>query len=111
MRRAGRPHRLDRLVDGGMVGRGVAEEELVEAEAKGGKDRRVEPAGRALGKEGDRGIGGSPPLDRAVGEPLRLGALPAGEAAASAASRNARSVKAPSSKVARTTSSATSAPR
>ena len=39
---------LDRLVDGGMVGSRVAEEQLEEAEAQGGEDRRVEALGGPL---------------------------------------------------------------
>ena len=80
MRGAGGADRLDRLVDRGVVGRRIAEEELVEAEPEGGQHRRVEPPRRPLGEDRDRGVGGPPPLDRAIGEPLCLGALPAGEA-------------------------------
>ena len=75
VRRAGSLDQLDRLVDGGVVGRAVGEEQLVEAEAQGGEHRRVEQPRRALGEPLDRRVGGSAPLDRAVGEPLRLGAL------------------------------------
>ena len=78
---AGPLDQLDRLVDGGVVGGAVGEEQLVEAEAQGGQDRRVEQPGRALGEAFDRRVGGAAALHGAVGEPLRLGALAAVEAA------------------------------
>src|SRR5262249_20937575 len=81
VRRSGGAHRLDRLVDRGVVGRGVAEEELVYAESEGGEDGRVESPGGTVREEGDRGVGGSPPLDGNRSPALRLGALAAGEAA------------------------------
>ena len=71
------PHRLHRLVDRGVVGRGVAEEQLVEPEAERGENRRVEAGRRPFRQPPDRGVGGPPPLDRAVCEPLGLGTLPA----------------------------------
>ena len=73
---------LDRLVDGGVVGRGVGEEELVEAESQGSQHRRVEQAGRALGEAFDRDVAGAAALDGGVGEALRLGAVAAAEAEA-----------------------------
>ena len=72
---AGALDQLDRLVDGGVVGGAVGEEQLVEAEAQGGEHRRVEQPGRAAGQAFDRGVGGAAALDGAVGEPLGLGAL------------------------------------
>ena len=48
---AGALDQLDRLVDGGVVGRAVGEEQLVEAEAQ----RRPAPAGRAAGSSARRG--------------------------------------------------------
>ena len=110
MRGAGRLDQLDRLVDGGVIGGAVGEEQLVEAEPQGGEHRRVEQPGRAPGEPFDRRVGGAAPLHGAVGEPLRLGALAAADAPTAAASaRKARSVKASSSKVARIISKASSA--
>ena len=77
---AGSLDQLDRLVDGGVVGGAVGEEQLVEAEPQGRQHRRVEQAGRAPGQPFDRGVGGAAALDGAVGEPLGLGALAAVEA-------------------------------
>ena len=68
---------LDRLVDSGVVGGAVGEEELVEAEPQRRQDGRVEEAGRAVGEAFDRRVEGAAALDRAVGEALRLGALTA----------------------------------
>ena len=79
---AGPLDQLDRLVDGGVVGGAVGEEQLVEAEAQRRQHRRVEQPGRAAGEPLDRGVGGAAALDGAVGEPLGLGALAAGEAEA-----------------------------
>ena len=100
---------LDGLVDRGVVGRRVGEQELVEAEAQGGQDRRVEAPGRPARRAGrSRRRLVAAPLDGAVGEALRLGALATAQALASRRRpRKARSVKAPSSKVSRTTSKAT----
>ena len=53
---AGALDQLDRLVDGGVVGGAVGEEQLVEAEPQGGEDRRVEQPGRAVGEPFDRGV-------------------------------------------------------
>ena len=72
---------LDRLVDGGVVGGAVGEQQLVEAEPQRRQDGRVEQAGRAVGEAFDRRVEGAAALDRAVGEPLRLGALAAGQPA------------------------------
>ena len=99
---AGRLDQLDRLVDGGVVGGGVGEEQLVEAEPQGRQHRRVEQPGRAAGEPFDRGVGWC----RGAARRRRRGAAP-GRArgrrarARSASARKARSVKAPSSKVAR----------
>ena len=70
--RLGDLHQLDRLVDGGVVGGPVGEEQLVEAEPQRRRDRRVEQADRPPGEPFDRRVGGAAPLHRAVGEPLRL---------------------------------------
>ena len=70
---------LDRLVDRGVVGRAVGEEELVEAEAQAGQHRRVELAQRAVDEPLERRVDRAAPLHGAVGEPLRLGALAAVE--------------------------------
>ena len=78
---AGALDQLDGLVDRGVVGRRVGEQQLVEAEPQRGQDRRVEQADRALGEALDRRVAGPAALDGAVGESLRLGALAAGEAA------------------------------
>ena len=79
---AGPLDQLDRLVDGGVVGGPVGEEQLVEAEPQAGEHRRVEQPGRTLREALDRGVGGPAPLHGAVGEALRLGALAAPEPAA-----------------------------
>ena len=79
---AGRLGQLDRLVDGGVVGGAVGEEQLVEPEAQGGEDRRVEQAGGAAGEALDRSVARPPPLHGAVGEALGLGPLAAVEAEA-----------------------------
>ena len=78
---AGPLDQLDRLVDRGVVGGRVGEEQLVEAEPQRRQHRRVEQPRRALGEALDRGVGGAAALHGAVGEPLRLGALAAAEAA------------------------------
>ena len=59
----------------------VGEEQLVEAEAQAGENRRVEHVRRALGEALDRRVAGPPPLHRAEGEPLGLGALAAADPA------------------------------
>ena len=107
MRCAGALDQLDRLVDGGVVGGAVGEEQLVEAEPQRGQHRRVEQPRRAAGQTFDRGVGGAAALDGAVGEPLGLGALAARRGRArSAPARKARSVKASRSKVSRIVSKA-----
>ena len=77
---AGALDQLDRLVDGGVVGGGVGEEQLVEAEPQRRQHRRVEQPGRAPGEPFDRDVAGAAALHGAVGEALGLGAVAAGEA-------------------------------
>ena len=89
---AGPLDQLDRLVDRGVVGRGVGEEQLVEAEPQRGQHRRVEQSRRALGEPFDRDVAGAAALHGAVGEALGLGALAAVETGRSASARKARSV-------------------
>ena len=100
---AGRLDQLDRLVDRGVVGGRVGEQQLVEAEAQRGEHRRIEQPRSSARRAADRRVGGAAALHGAVGEALGLGALAPLEPAPSAASRKARSVWAPSSKVARMT--------
>jgi hypothetical protein len=66
---------LHGLVDGGVVGGGVGEGELVQAQAQRGEDRRVQLLGRAVGEPLDQVVGGAPSLDGAIREPLSLRAL------------------------------------
>jgi hypothetical protein len=75
VRRASALDQLHRLVDGGVVGRAVGEEQLVQAQPQGGQHRRIEQPRRAPGQPFDRGVGRAAALDGAVGEPLRLSAL------------------------------------
>ncbi len=57
--RLGDLDQLDRLVDGGVVGGPVGEEQLVEAEAQRRGDRRVEQPDRPTGELLDRRVGGA----------------------------------------------------
>ena len=82
VRRAGALDQLDRLVDRGVVGRAVGEEQLVEAEPQRRQHRRVEQPRSPAGEPLDRGVGGAAALHGAVGEPLRLGPLAPAEPAA-----------------------------
>ncbi len=79
---AGRLDQLDRLVDRGVVGGRVGEEQLVEAEAQRRQHGRVEQSGRAAREPLDRRVGGAAPLHRPVGEALGLGPLAPGQAVA-----------------------------
>ena len=82
-RRVSRPgflDQLDRLVDGGVIGRAVGEEQLVEAQAQSGDHRRIEHPRRAFGEPLDRRVAGAAALDRAVGDALGLGPLAAADA-------------------------------
>ena len=78
--RDARLRQLDGLVDGGVVGRRAGLEQLEEAESKRGQHRRVQAVGGPAGEQLDQMVGRAAALDRAVGEPLRLGSLPGVEA-------------------------------
>ena len=78
---AGQLDQLDGLVDGGVVGCRVGEQELEKAEPQAGQHRRVEQSRRALGEALDRRVAGPAPLHGPIGEALRLSPLAAAEAA------------------------------
>lgn len=59
---------LDGLVDGGVGGDPVTEQQLVETEAKDGEDRRIERADRPPGQCDDDVVEGVAALDGPVGQ-------------------------------------------
>ena len=70
---------LDRLVDRGVIGRSVGEEQLVDAQPQAGQDGRVELAQWAVDEPLEGRVDRAAPLHGAEGEPLRLRPLAAVE--------------------------------
>ena len=66
---------LDRLIDRGVVGGSVGEEQLVDAEAQPGQHRRVDLTQRPVDEPVERGVDRAAALHGAIAEPLRLGSL------------------------------------
>jgi hypothetical protein len=65
------------LINGSVVGRGIGEEQLVDAQSQPREDGRVEVTQRPVDEPLQRGVDRSASLHRAEGEPLRLASLAA----------------------------------
>jgi hypothetical protein len=81
VRGAGLLRQLDRLVDGGVVGRRVGEEQLIGAQAQRREDGRIELSQRPIDESFERGVDRSPALHGSEGEALGLGTVAAAQPA------------------------------